>query len=66
RSSPAVFNGVVYAGSDDHKLYAIKADTGGTLWTVRTEGRVRSSPAVVNGIVYVGSEDHKLYAVKAD
>ena len=32
-SSPAVVNGVVYIGSADHNLYAIKADTGQTLWT---------------------------------
>src|SRR5215475_6314312 len=36
-SSPAVENGCVFVGSrDDHKLYAIDAATGNTLWTATT------------------------------
>lgn len=69
-SSPTVVNGMVYVGSDDHKLYAFNA--GGCeqlpcppLWYATTGGKIRSSPVVVNGMVYVGSEDDKLYAFKA-
>jgi outer membrane protein assembly factor BamB len=74
-SSPAVVKGVVYVGSEDHKLYAF--DAGGStncsgrpkscapLWTATTGGSVVSSPAVVNGVVYVGSKDGKLYAFDA-
>jgi outer membrane protein assembly factor BamB len=67
-SSPAVANGVVYVGSDDHKLYAyaVGCNTGGgacpSLWTGTTGSLVRSSPAVSAGVVYVGSADFKLYA----
>ena len=62
-SSPTVANGVVYVGSDDYKLYAFNAQTGATLWTAPTGGKVFSSPAIAtNGVVYVGSEDGKLYA----
>ncbi len=65
-SSPTVANGVVYVGSDDHKLYAFDAKTGATLWTATTGDKVFSSPAVAtNGVVYVGSEDGKLYAFNA-
>jgi len=69
--SPAVANGVIYVGSDDHKLYAFKADGCGQascapLWTAQTGDRVSSDPVVANGVVYVGSDDHKLYAFKAD
>jgi outer membrane protein assembly factor BamB len=32
-SSPAVANGVVYVGSDDHNLYALNATTGAYLWS---------------------------------
>ena len=75
-SSPAVANGVVYVGSDDHKLYAFSAagTTGcsgnpkscAPLWTATTGGRVQSSPAVANGLVYVGSDDTDLYAFDAN
>jgi outer membrane protein assembly factor BamB len=70
-SAPAVANGVVYIGSDDHKLYAFDA-TGascsgspktctplGFAWTGDV---VRSSPTIVNGTVFLGSNDGKLYA----
>ena len=64
-SSPAVANGVVYIGSEDHKLYAYNARTGALLWSATTGGTIVSSPAVANGIVYVGSSDGKLYAYAA-
>ena len=35
-SSPAVANGVVYIGSWDHNLYALKANTGALLWKYTT------------------------------
>ena len=58
-SSPAVANGNVYVGSDDHKLYAFNATSGALLsgWPVATASYVQSSPAVANGVVYVGSAD---------
>jgi outer membrane protein assembly factor BamB len=64
-SSPAVANGVVYVGSDDNNVYALKASTGAVLWKYTTGGRVESSPAVANGVVYVGSDDMNLYALNA-
>ena len=60
-SSPAVVNGVVYVGSEDHSLYALDAHSGTKLWSFTTGGFVHSSPAVVNGVVYVGSHDGSLY-----
>jgi len=64
-SSPAVANGVVYVGSQDHNLYAIDAVTGAEKWRFVTGSGVFSSPAVVNRVVYVGSQDHNLYAIDA-
>ena len=64
-SSPAVANGTVYVGSDDHNVYAINATTGTKLWNYTTGGAVLSSPAVVNGVVYVGSNDTNIYAISA-
>ena len=46
-SSPAVVNGVVYVGSNDHYVYALNAATGTYIWSYKTGGSVDSSPAVV-------------------
>ena len=74
-SSPAVANGVVYVGADDHRLWAFDAagsigcsgvpKTCVALWTANTGSAVVSSPAVANGVVYVGSSDNRLYAFDA-
>ncbi len=64
-SSPAVVNGTVYVGSQDHKLYALDATTGDKRWEYETDSWVESSPAIVNGVVYIGSNDGKLYALDA-
>jgi outer membrane protein assembly factor BamB len=63
QSSPAVAEGVVYAGSADGNLYAVDAWTGKEKWQFATQARVRSSPAVAEGLVYVGSWDGHIYAV---
>jgi outer membrane protein assembly factor BamB len=65
-SSPAVATGVVYVGSDDNKVYALKASTGALLWSYATGDYVSSSPAVANGVVYVGSWDGNVYALNAN
>jgi len=64
-SSPAVSNGLVYVGSNDHNLYALDRETGTLRWKFKTESRVTSSPAVAGGLVYVESYDGNLYAVDA-
>gem|GEM_PF-958786 len=55
RSAPTVVDGVVYAGSYDHTLYAVDAATGDVVWTVTPEGYGLTAPTVVDGTVYVGS-----------
>ncbi|HEY3274520.1 MAG TPA: toll/interleukin-1 receptor domain-containing protein [Methanocella sp.] len=73
RSTPAVCNGVVYAGCEDGIFYAIDAATGSLKWNfpvepyAGTQDQVESSPAVVDGIVYVASHyGGTLYALDAD
>jgi eukaryotic-like serine/threonine-protein kinase len=66
-SSPAVANGVVYVGSYDTRLYAIKAGSGKLLWapawgTQNMDRGFNSSPAIANGRVYIGCRDGSLYA----
>jgi len=65
-TAPAVFGGMIYFGSGDGNVYAVKASTGTELWSFPTNGAVvYSDAAVAKGIVYVGSEDGNLYALKA-
>ena len=57
QSPPIVANGVVYIGSNDGNVYALKASTGTLLWSFPTGEVMAVSPAlaVSNGEVYVGS-----------
>jgi len=64
-SSPAVVNGVVYFGADNHNLYAMNTNNGALLWSYPMASNVFSSPAVANGVVYSGSRDGNLYAIDA-
>jgi outer membrane protein assembly factor BamB len=71
QSSPAVANGVVYAGGYGADLYAFSAsgttNCSGTpktctpLWSGPTGQYFYSSPALADGVVYATS-DQKLYA----
>lgn len=62
-SSPAVFDGIAYIGSEDKNLYAIDLATGKERWKFTTEGAVHSSPAVYKDVVYFGSFDGFYYAL---
>ncbi|MFE7116071.1 PQQ-binding-like beta-propeller repeat protein [Streptomyces sp. NPDC057654] len=66
-SDPAVAKGVVYFGSDDQHIYAVRTSTGKPVWRqpFSTGGRARSSPVAAEGVVYAGSDDGKLYAIDA-
>lgn len=64
-SSPAVANGLVYAGSWDHHLYAVDEQTGEIRWRYDTREEIWSSPVVTAGTVYIHSSSglHALDAV---
>ena len=64
-AAPTVADSVVYAGADDHRVYALDAATGGELWNFATNDAVKSAPTVADGVVYVGSNDNHLYALDA-
>ena len=64
-SSPAVWNGAVYFGSGDGKIYALDAATGALKWKVQTGDVVHASPAVAHGTLFIGSWDSYFYALDA-
>ena len=63
RTSAAVLDGVVYAGTFGGNFYAIDANTGAQIWSFKTDTDVWASPAVAGGRVYVGSNGGTLYAL---
>jgi len=65
-SSPIAYNGKVFIGSNDGKLYALNKNTGEKIWSFQTEGSVVSSPIVYKDTVFFGSWDGKLYALSVD
>jgi outer membrane protein assembly factor BamB len=64
-SSPVVYGGVVFIGSEDKNLYALDAAGGAVKWKFATGGAVHSTPTIYNNAVYFGSFDGYYYSVNA-
>src|SRR5260221_2722616 len=64
-SSPAVVKGVVYVGTNSHRVVAYQATTGKLLWKVVTGGEVLSSPTVAGAVGHFGLADGHPYPLKA-
>ncbi len=68
--SLTVVDGVVYAGSVDNAVYALRAGAGSLLWRYKTQGSVDEPPRVVNGIVYASANINQgpgsVYALRAN
>src|SRR5581483_794923 len=63
-TSPAILNGIIYAGSSDGKfVQAIDISTGKEIWRTSRDGWFWSSPAVVEDTLYIGSGNQSLYAL---
>jgi outer membrane protein assembly factor BamB len=65
RSTPAVVDGRVYVGSNDHHLYVLDARTGKVKWAFSTRGGVASSPLVNSGRVWFTDATNTIYALDA-
>jgi len=70
-SSPAIYDGKVYIGSQDKKVYCLNATGNGDgtteeIWRYSTKGLIQSSPAIAYDEVYIGSNDHKIYCLYAN
>ena len=55
-STPAVWNGLVFAADSGQKIHCVDAATGKPYWTHDVQGEVWSSPLVADGKVYVGTQ----------
>ena len=64
RSSPVVWDGTVFFGAADERLYAVDAGTGELRWRIPMEGD-DALLAAADGVVYV-SADSYLHAVDPD
>jgi outer membrane protein assembly factor BamB len=54
-TSPAIADGIVYAGDGEGTMYAVDASTGRARWSTALDWSLSPSPAVANGVVYVPS-----------
>jgi eukaryotic-like serine/threonine-protein kinase len=66
RGSPLVHRDIVYIGSYDSNLWAIKVEDGSFIWKRPTDGGVAVTPAISedNKLVFFGSEDSTFTAVE--
>lgn len=65
KSTAAVVGGVVYVGSEDAKVYALKLSDGSKVWEFAADGPVLSSPLVQGDRLYIGSAGTNLFALDA-
>lgn len=61
RSSPTLFDGVVYFGSSDQFCYAVQSQTGRQVWKFQAGGAVHSAPACTTTDVYFTDSKGTLY-----
>jgi len=66
RGSVTIADGIVYAPSYDHNIYALDLQEGAFLWKHAVEGGVATTPCVTDGLVVFGSTDYSVYAVTTD
>ncbi len=65
-TSPVIAGNRLYvASSDTHRLHALDAETGKTLWHYDFDARVDSPPTVAEGLVLCGCRDGTVHALRA-
>ncbi len=60
-SSPIIFDGLVYVGSDNGKLYALDEKTGAVIWSYDTKSWVYSTPFADDMYITCANENGFLY-----
>jgi outer membrane protein assembly factor BamB len=64
-SSPLLWRGTVFFGSEDGTVYALSARSGRTIWTYTANGAVKGGPTFADGNLYFGDYGGKVHAVRA-
>ena len=64
-SSPLLYRGRLYFGSEDGTVYALDARTGHELWTYPAAGAVKASPTLTDGTLYFGDYSGHVQAISA-
>ena len=62
RSSPVMWENLVFVGSDDGSVYGVDRITGRSVWSYHTGDAIAAGPTVADGTLFVGSTDRRLYA----
>ncbi len=62
-SAVVVEDGTVYAGNEDHKLYALDAATGALRWQFTADDAVSTAPLLVNNVIYFGTASGDVFAI---
>jgi outer membrane protein assembly factor BamB len=66
-SSPTLFKGVVYVGTENDVVLALDAESGDLRWqNENVEGKTATSPAIVGQTMYIGSFRGNFYALDAN
>lgn len=66
QSPPALAHGLVIVGTENGKVVALDARSGGERWRFTAGDAVRAPIAVVNQVVFAGSVNGNLYALDAE
>ena len=64
-SSPLLKDGILYFGSWDNKVHAIRAKNGKEVWSFQTSERVNTSPAYSKGRIFFANQAGDVYGVNA-
>lgn len=64
-SSPLLKDGILYFGSWDNRIHAIRAKNGKEIWSYDTGERVNTSPAFSKGLIFAANQAGSVYALNA-
>lgn len=63
-STPVLYNGIIYCGFGDGKMYAVNSCDGKLIWSFKAEDIIHNTPAISNDKIFFGSFDGYIYALK--
>jgi len=61
--SPVILNGVIYVGSAGKRFYALDLETGGAVWSFKTDSPVEAPASVDESRVYFGTSEGTFYCL---